>query len=103
MQQTFLIVLLVLLIAACSSEDKGSFTVSGVLHNPPSKVVLIEETNIATGVKSVKDSADIGSDGKFSLKVKAGEESIYNIRMENDHSPFSTINKDASKINIESD
>jgi peroxiredoxin len=89
--------------AACSNEHKGSFTVSGVLHNPPSKVVYIEETNIATGVKNVKDSADIGSEGKFSLKVEASEESIYNLRMANDPSPFATIINDASKINIDAD
>jgi len=103
MQKTVLVVLLLSLFAACSNKHKGSFSVSGVLHNPPSKVVFIEETNIATGVKNVKDSADISAEGKFLLKVEATEESIYNLRMQNDPSPFATIINDASKMNIDAD
>ena len=61
MQKFGLYFLCVTLFIACSDDEKkGSFTVTGVLRNPPSKVVYIEESNIATGEKKIKDSADIG-------------------------------------------
>jgi len=103
MRKIVLTVLLVSLLSACENKDENSFSVSGTLHNAPSKVIYIEETIITTGEKKVKDSADIGSDGKFSMKVTATEESVYNLRLQNDASPFATIINDASKINIEAD
>ena len=92
-----------ILFIACSDEKKGSFTVTGVLKNPPAGKVYIEESNIATGEKKIKDSADIGTDGKYTLKVEATEEVVYNLRLQTDPSPFATIINDASKINLEAD
>jgi len=103
MRKIVLPVLLILLLAGCENKDKGSFTVSGTLQNTPSKVVYIEETNITSGEKIVKDSANIGTDGKFSLKVKADVEAVYNLRLQNDAPPFATIINDASKINVDAD
>ena len=103
MRKIVLPVLLILLLAGCENKDKGSFTVSGTLHNTPSKVVFIEETNITSGEKIVKDSANIGTDGKFSLNVKADVEAVYNLRLQNDAPPFATIINDASKINVDAD
>jgi peroxiredoxin len=102
MQKIILPMLLVVLFISCKKNDK-SFSVSGTLKNAPSKVVYIEETIIATGAKNVKDSADIGSSGKFSMKVKATEEGVYNLRLQNDAPPFATIINDGSNIKIEAD
>ena len=104
MQKFGLYFLCVTLFIACSDDEKkGSFTVTGVLRNPPSKVVYIEESNIATGEKKIKDSADIGSEGKFTLKVDGTHEAIYNLRLQSDPSPFATVINDASKIDLEAD
>jgi peroxiredoxin len=103
MRKIVLPVLLVLLLQGCENKNEESFTVSGSLHNAPSKVIYIEETIITTGEKKMKDSADIGSDGKFSMKVTSTEEGVYNLRLQNDASPFATIINDASKINIGAD
>lgn len=103
MRKIVLPALLVLLLAGCDNEEKKSFTVSGTLRNTTSTVVYIEETNITSGEKKVKDSVDIGSDGKFSLKVEATEEGVYNLRLQNDAPPFATIINDASKINVDAD
>ena len=46
MRKIVLPVLLILLLSGCENKDKGSFTVSGTLINPPAKVVYIEENNI---------------------------------------------------------
>ena len=95
--------LLLLLLAGCENKEKGSFTVSGTLINPPSKVVYIEENKITSGEKILKDSANIGMDGKYSVKVQATEEGVYNLRLQNDAPPFATIINDASKINVDAD
>lgn len=103
MNRFLLFVLFSLLFMACSDDKEGSFAVTGVLKNPPYKIVYIEEVNIATGEKRVKDSADIGSEGKFTLKAEGTGENVYNLRLQNDPSPFATIINDASKITIEAD
>ena len=103
MRKSVLPVLLVFLLFSCNNKDKNSFTVSGTLQNASSKVVYIEESNLTSGEKKVKDSADIGSGGKFSLKVDAVEEGVYNLRLQNDAPPFATIINDASKINVDAD
>lgn len=92
----------IILITGCESE-KDSFTVSGTLKNTEKKVVYIEETNIATGEKQVKDSAAIGDNGKFTLKVETKEEGVYNLRLRDEAVQFVTIINDGSKINIEAD
>jgi peroxiredoxin len=103
MQKIILSVLVLSILASCKDEHKGSFTVSGTLLNAPSKIIYIEETNIATGEKKVKDSADIGTEGKFTMRVESINENAYNLRFSNDPSPFATIINDASKINVEVD
>ena len=97
-----LIMCLMVMLAACESK-KDTFAVSGTLKNTPAKVVYIEETNIATGEKQVKDSSVISDNGKFSMKVENKEEGVYNLRIQNEASQFATIINDGSKINIEAD
>ena len=103
MRKVVLPVLLISLITGCKEKDAGSFTVSGVLKNSPSKVVYAEETIIVTGEKKVKDSSEIGADGKFSMNIKATEVGVYNLRLQNEAPPFATIINDSRKINIDAD
>jgi len=102
MRKVSLFICLTVMLAACETK-KDSFTVSGTLRNPASKVVYIEETNIATGEKQIKDSATISDNGKFSMNVETTEEGVYNLRMQNEAAQFATIINDGSKINIEAD
>ena len=102
MRKVSLFICLTVMLAACETK-KDSFTVSGTLRNPASKVVYIEETNIATGEKQIKDSVTISDNGKFSMNVETTEEGVYNLRMQNEAAQFATIINDGSKINIEAD
>jgi hypothetical protein len=95
--------LVISLLASCNNKNGKSFTVSGVLHNAPIKVVYIEESNITTGQKTLKDSSVIAADGKFSLGFNAAKDAVYNLRLQNDASQFVTIINDASKINLDAD
>jgi peroxiredoxin len=96
-------VLVISLLVSCKDKDSKSFTVSGVLHNAPTKVVYIEESDITTGQKTLKDSSAIAADGKFSLSINAAKNAVYNLRMQNDASQFVTIINDAAKINLDAD
>jgi len=96
---------MLVLLASCNEKNNsgGSFTVSGTLKNTEAKTVFIEETNIATGEKTLKDSSAISADGKYAMTVKAEKEGVYNLRLQNDAPPFVTLVNDASKINIDAD
>ena len=103
MRKIVLSVLVISLLASCNDKNSKTFNVSGVLHNAPSKVVYIEESDITTGQKTLKDSSVIATDGKFSLSINAAKNAVYNLRLQNDASQFVTIINDASKINLEVD
>jgi hypothetical protein len=57
------------LLVSCENKESKTLIVSGVLHNAPSKVVYIEESDITTGQKTLKDSSAIAADGKFSISL----------------------------------
>ena len=103
MRKIVLSVLVISLLASCKDDKNRSFTVSGVLKNTPAKVVYAEENNIIKGEKKIKDSAVIAADGKFSMKIKATGEGVYNLRLQSDPSEFATVINDADKIEVEAD
>ena len=96
MRKIVLSALVISLFASCENKESKTFTVSGVLHNAPSKVVYIEESDITTGQKTVKDSSAIAADGKFSISLNAKKDAIYNLLLQNDVSQFVTVINDAS-------
>ena len=103
MRKIILLVLVISLLASCKDKDSKTFTVSGVLHNAPSKVVYIEESDITTGKKTLKDSSSIAADGKFSISLNAPKDAVYNLLLQNDVSQFVTLINDAPKISVEAD
>ena len=103
MRKIVLPVLFISLLASCKDKDSKSFNISGVLHNAPSKVIYIEESNLITGQRILKDSSAIATDGKFSLNIDAPKDAIYNLRLQNDVPQFVTIINDASRISLDVD
>jgi len=103
MRKIVLSVLVISLLASCKDKESKSFTVSGVLHNAPSKVVYIEESDITTGKKTLKDSSAIAADGKFSISLDAPQNAVYNLLLQNEVSQFVTLVNDASKIDVNAD
>lgn len=98
-----MIVLPGLMFFSCK-EDKGKqFAVSGTVKNISAKMIYLEETPVATMQRLIMDSAAIGTDGKFSLKAKTKEESIYNLRLDDEVYPFVSLINDADKITVEAD
>src|SRR6187402_1354409 len=103
MRKIVLSVLVISLLTSCKDKNGKSFTVSGILHNAPSKVVYIEESDITTGKKTLKDSSSIAADGRFSISLNASRDAVCNLRLQNEPSPFVTIINDAAKISLDVD
>jgi peroxiredoxin len=103
MRKIVLPALLMSMLSACSDDGSKLFTVSGTLKNNATNVIYAEETIVSTGEKVIRDSANVDKNGKFSMKVKATGEGIYNLRLQNDPSPFLSFINDATNITIEAD
>jgi peroxiredoxin len=92
-----------LFFVSCKNEEGKFFTVTGTVKNRPARMIYLEETP-AGGLQSIVwDSAAVSSDGKFSLRTKAKDESIYNLRADQDMYPYVSLINDAEKINIDAD
>jgi len=88
---------------ACKDDKEKSFTVSGVVKNRKATMIYLEEMLVAAMQPRVVDSASINESGKFSLQAKTGEEGIYNLRLDNDMYPFTSLINDVDNVTIEVD
>ena len=103
MQRYLFFVALVLAVVSCNNEKGTVFTVTGSVKNQPARMIYLEEVNIATSQKQLKDSVKVGTDGKFSLKTKTANESVYNLRLDEESYPFVSIINDAPSITVDAD
>lgn len=88
---------------SCTREDVKKFSVTGTVKNREVKMIYLEEMPVAAMQSQVVDSATVSGNGKFSLKAKTGEESIFNIRVDNDMYPFVSLINDSEKITVDVD
>ncbi|HEX2606413.1 MAG TPA: TlpA disulfide reductase family protein [Flavisolibacter sp.] len=94
--------LIVLGIYSCTSKTDSSFTVEGRLKNSPSKMVYLEE-NPSNTAPVIVDSFALKPDGKFELKGKGSEESLYTLRSDQSQFPFALLINDSKKITVTAD
>lgn len=89
--------------AACESNGSKNFTVSGEVKGAPSTVVYLEQISFENMPPQVLDSITLKG-GKFSLKGKAGEESLLQLRFpKEENSPLFFVINDKSDITIKGD
>jgi thiol-disulfide isomerase/thioredoxin len=75
MKKILLLIVPAILISSCNQKD--SFTVTGILPENPSEYVYISKVDINTPL--LIDSAKIGREGKFRMKVNAAETDFYQL------------------------
>lgn len=92
-----------LLLFSCKQEKGKQFTVSGTIKNSAAKMIYLEETPVATMQRLVMDSAVVGAGGSFTVKAKAKEESIYNLRLDDEVYPFVSLINDADRVTVNAD
>lgn len=97
-----LVLISTLVITSCNnSSSSKQFEVSGKIINSGAKMIYLEEVPMATMQKIVVDSSPISKDGNYSLKSKATEENIFNLRLDQDQFPLTSVINDNSKISLD--
>jgi peroxiredoxin len=91
----------VILFSCNNMDDKGKFTVTGLVKNAPDQKVYLEELYFSQKDPEVIDTAELKA-GKFILNGLAAEEGIYRIRLEKAANGFLFIN-DKGTINFTAD
>jgi peroxiredoxin len=89
--------------AACENNGSKNFTVSGEVKNAPATVVYLEQISFDNMPPQVLDSITLNA-GKFSLKGKAAEESLLQLRFPQiENGPLFFVINDKSDISITGD
>ena len=88
------------LMSCGESSSEKKFLVSGTISNSTAKVIYLEKIPAATMQPMVSDSAEIGKDGKFSLKADTGESVVYNLRLDQSNYPVASVINDVEKIKL---
>jgi peroxiredoxin len=107
MRKLVLVATAAFVFAACNNEKKEAeenltggkpFKVSGTFTNSKAKKAYLEEVSIINMQRTKVDSADIGSDGKYSLKTTANTERAYAIRLDQNQFPSVTVMNDTTNL-----
>src|SRR5687768_18459301 len=91
-----------LILASCKGKSTAKrFEVNGTITNSPETLIYLEEIPMTTMQRIRVDSAVIGKDGKFSLKGKANEPTVYTLRIGNNEGPpLAAVINDAPEITV---
>ncbi len=89
-------------IISCNNKTtKKGFEISGTLTNSNARMIYLEEVPMATMQRMVVDSAVIGKDGKYSLKTSTHEETIFNLRLDGNMFPLTSVINDVPAITLD--
>jgi peroxiredoxin len=103
MKKIGIITVIALSAAACESNGSKNFTVTGEVKNAPATVVYLEQISFDNMPPQVLDSITLNA-GKFSLKGKAAEESLLQLRFPKiENGPLFFVINDKSDITIAGD
>ena len=90
------------LLPSCKSKQTSDkLEVNGTISNSGAKMIYLEEVPVATMRRVVVDSTKLGADGKFKLKAKTTEESIFNLRLDDYTYPLASVINDAKVITVD--
>ncbi|MBP6686873.1 MAG: AhpC/TSA family protein [Lacibacter sp.] len=103
MKKIGIIAAIALSTAACENNGSKNFTVAGEVKNAPATVVYLEQISFDNMPPQVLDSITLNA-GKFSLKGKAAEESLLQLRFPQiENGPLFFVINDKSDITIAGD
>jgi peroxiredoxin len=91
-----------LILASCKGKSTAKrFEVNGTITNSPEAVIYLEEIPMTTMQRIRVDSAVLGKDGKFVLKGKTNEPTVYTLRIGNNEAPpLAAVINDAAEITV---
>ena len=82
MKKISILLLAVILMAACQEKKYGAFTVSGKISNAPAKKVFLQELPFGGQQPIILDSTSLASNGNFILRAMGKEEGLYRLVVE---------------------
>lgn len=98
MMRSWLLILPLLFLAACSS-DKASLTVQGELAGMPSQGVVLEELGL-NGSATVVDSATSTDKGTFELQGEIPEPGLFRLRFSSDPAAFVLLSAEPGSLRV---
>ena len=107
MKRITVILVAIIIVAGCRSQssDKGRgvghLEVSGTITNNTARMIYLEEIPMATMQRIIVDSAKVDANGKYKLETASMETGIYNLRLDQNTYPLTSIVSDASKITVD--
>ncbi len=102
MRSAILLVAVLSLLASCKGKkDSNLFEVKGTITNHTARMIYLEEVPMVTMKGVIIDSAELGKDGKYKLKVPMTEARVYNLRLDQNQYPIAAIINDASSIGLD--
>lgn len=103
MNKLWIVAAIAISATACESNGSKNFTVSGEVKNAPATVVYLEQISFDNMPPQVLDSITLNA-GKFSLKGKASEESLLQLRFPQiENGPLFFVINDKSDITLAGD
>jgi peroxiredoxin len=94
----------IIIVAGCksqSSDKDPGLEVSGTITNNTAKMIYLEEIPMATMQRIIVDSAKVDANGRYKLQTGSAETGIYNLRLDQNTYPLTSIVNDASKITVD--
>ncbi len=89
------------ILTSCGDKTgKKRFEVSGTIINNPAKMIYLEEIPMSTMQRIVVDSAVPDPKGVYVLETTAKEASVYNLRLDQNTYPLTSVINDAVAITV---
>ena len=102
MKRDLFVVVVIVGLISCKTKLPGEkLEVSGTITNNTAKIIYLEEIPVATMQRIIVDSAVLNKNGKYLLKAETKEASVYNLRMDQNTYPLTSIINDAQKIIVD--
>ncbi|MCX6318382.1 MAG: TlpA disulfide reductase family protein [Bacteroidetes bacterium] len=98
----FAAVAIAAIVSSCKDKatSEKKFTVTGTITNNMSKVIYLEEIPMTSMQPSIADSFIIDKNGKFELHTATTEARLYNLRLDQNQYPVTSVINDAEKVEL---
>lgn len=102
MKKIFFLAAVAIAFVSCGNKSfDEEFQVSGIIVNNKAKMIYLDELPMATMQRTVVDSVEISSNGKYKLKTSMEEARVYSLRVDDNPAPFADIINDAPDIIVD--
>jgi peroxiredoxin len=88
-------------IAGCKNDSEKLFEVNGTLTQATAKKVYLEELPAGSSQGTIVDSSVIDKDGKYKLKTKSKEATLYGLRLDMNSFPMAYIVNDMPVVTVD--